>query len=485
MENLIDGAGFWRGAVAPGDSWQERDINNVMTLSWQTGTRYVDWQVMGRSLKFVAGHDAVATVGIDGDPIVVTASTDYYLEGRIYHTAGCDDVQLWAWDATHAALLGSVTWDEQDDAWHKKGFTFATPVGCISLVVYIYRRNADSTAGNKTWYADAVYLTPGTTAPVGWCSGRNLTNELDAADQINVLCVTEIPGEVEAEAQLEVQYGAYTTYTQYLSRRTRDDPHNMIGTLRSADAVVTAGDASCLDSALVGDVNAIGGSRVTVTFAGNQTMQLRCYWDIAANLASYYGRWGLIVLTNKSADTDTVTMQMKAQQDIPNFSQGQLYTKTVNLVAAPDWIPQDGWELYSFPVGTHDNDYWGVGDFWRIMVYAAISGGAAWDELWIGGLYLVPLDEAYTVAGGVNLANALARFKNLDGDKGVFLYSAASDSYYGDFGSRGSPMALAPEVENWFQLLNTHNTGRVDITHAKTVSMTYRPRGIFLRGGNP
>ena len=79
LENYVDNPGFWRGAVAPGDSWSERDINNVMALSWEPTII----QVMGRSLKFVAGHDAVATVGIDSDPYVVTASTDYYLEDRI------------------------------------------------------------------------------------------------------------------------------------------------------------------------------------------------------------------------------------------------------------------------------------------------------------------------------------------------------------------------------------------------------------------
>ena len=475
LENYIDNPAFWRGAV-PGDSW--------VTIGAPGAVAFDPINVfMGRSLSYTFGAGA-ADEGCRSDAITVAAATDYYVQARARPGAGCDIVTLQVSDG--ATLVGFANQNfvmTPANEWHTAGFTFNSGAHATIRVEGI--RLAGSAIAGGTCLFDAFYLTPGTTAPVGWSSGRNLTNELDAADQINVLCVAEIPGEVEAEAQLEVQYGAYTTYTQYLSRRTRDDPHNMVGTLRSADAVVTAGDASCLDSALVGDVNAIGGSRVTVTFAGNQTMQKRCYWDIAANLASYYGRWGLIVLTNKSADTDTVTMQMKAQQDIPNFSQGQLYTKTVNLVAAPDWIPQDGWELYSFPVGTHDNDYWGAGDFWRIMVYAAISGGAAWDELWIGGLYLVPLDEAYTVAGGVNLANALARFKNLDGDKGVFLYSAASDSYYGDFGSRGSPMALAPEVENWFQLLNTHNTGRVDITHAKTASVTYRPRGIFLRGSNP
>lgn len=495
LENYINNPGFWRGAV-PGDSWTEVDVGGVLTLSWETTI----WEVMGRSLKWVIAADAINSPGIDGGNITVLASTDYYFECRGYHTAGCDRITAYVYDVTHAAPLAPTVlyFNNGDNAWEKLGVTFTTPVGCVSVRITMNRNNADSTAGVKTFYCDAFYLGPGTTAPVGWSSGRNLVNHLDAdPDNLNVLCVTEIPGEVEAEARFDVTMGA-TNGEIRIAKRTRDNPYNFIWELQAADAYATVDahfgltDATCIDSLKEDDATAPGGHRITVTFAGDQTMKLRCYWNITTNLASYYGKYAVAFLLRASAATDVIKVQMYANLNgLSSWLQSGDVSGTATTAPANEWELMDGWSVISWPIGTHLDDLWAAGNAWRIELHASITGTAAWDNLYVAGAYLIPLDEAYEIAGnsagGAFQANMIAYLCDLDGDRGAYTYSAATTRYYSNVGMVGGHPGLTPEIDNWlyFILDNVGGLPDVDITDTITVSTTYRPRGIFLRGSNP
>lgn len=478
LENYVDNPGWWRWAAAPGDSWTE--VNGADVTSTQDTTYY---EVMGYSLKQVYIVDAVNDTGVISDAITVTADTAYYFQVRNYRAAGCDTLTARVYDASNAAVIAAsaLTFDGAAGAWDKQGVSFTTPAGCVSVQIELYCLAANSVAGG-TAYWDAVYLEPRSDAPTGWSSGRNLTNELDAADQINVLCVTEIPGEVEAEARLDL---TLTNGGQYfhLARRTQDSPHDFIWELFGADAVVTAGDAACKDTTLVADAAAPGGQRVRCTFAGTQTMDLRCYWDISTNLSSYYGKFAIAVLARKTGVSDTVTMRIDTLGENAYWRQSGV--ETIDVPAATVWELLTGWNIMSFPIGGHDNDSWGAGNYWRIRIWAATDGTPT-DELYIAGVYLIPLNQDYLVSGGVSLAAGfLLSIKELDGDRGAFPYSSASGTYYGGLGAVGTYPLLSPEIENWLYLIMADSANEVTITDAATASITYRPRGIFLRGSDP
>jgi hypothetical protein len=484
LENYVANPGFWRGATAPGDNWTEDDVGAVLTLAWDTTI----YEVMGRSLKWTIGADAVNYPGIHQD-VAVAASTNYYFEVRGYHTAGCDRITAYLWDLIGAAVIpGTILYfDNQDDAWEKLGAAFTTPVGCTSLRIVMNRSAADSSPGNKTFYCDAFYIEPRTDAPVGWSSGRALKNRLDStAGNINVLCVTEIPGEVGAETTITCN-PAQSFTLEYIAKRTRDDPYGFIWELLGADAFVTATDANCIDSVLAADATAPGGQRVTVNFATDQTMKLRCYWRIAAD-RHYKGSYQVYILANKSASTDMVTMRVRARSWYPTsvlFDQG--YTQTVKMIYQwPSWSPYGDWCVFSFPCGVRDDDTWLATDYWYIMVYAAIAGAAAWDNLYIAGALLVPVDEAFAIAGNEAYQfNSTYDFywKNMDGDRGFFTTTASKRT--NNLGYVGTLVTLEPKVENWLYFLQNQTSLETYINDAMTVSLTYRPRGKFLRGANP
>jgi hypothetical protein len=353
---------------------------------------------------------------------------------------------------------------------------------------------ANSTAGDKTYYLDAVYLTPGTTAPIGWSSGRNLMNHLDSgADHLNVLCVTEIPGEVEAETVYCLDMDDTSQYLR-LAKRTRDNPHDFIWELNADTAYTTADahyaltDAACIDSLKENDAACPVAHRITVTFAGDQTMRMRCYWDITANLASYYGKFGVVLITKRNALTDTIKVQLYENDELSNY--GLLTSIEPAGTAWNVYKTFDGWETLVFRVGSSDNDLFGAGNNWRICVYASTAGGAAWDELHIAAAFLVPLDEGYLLAGGSIYAFGFgimpSKLKNLDGDLGFFRHLTTDDSYSANIGMIGRFPQLTPKVENWFYLLTCTGTSQTyALDDTGRMSVQYRPRGIFLRGTNP
>jgi len=198
LENYIDNPGFWRGA-APGDSWAEVNAGDVASTIDTT-----IYEVMGQSLKQVYIVDAVNDTGVISDAQTVVASTEYYFEARNYRAAGCDVLTAQVYDATAGAVIATsvLTFNGATGAWVKDGVAFTTPVGCVSVQIELYCLAVNSVAAG-TAYWDAIYLEPRSDAPTGWISGRNLVNHLDDdADHLNVVCVTEIPGEVEAEAKI-------------------------------------------------------------------------------------------------------------------------------------------------------------------------------------------------------------------------------------------------------------------------------------------
>jgi len=192
-----------------------------------------------------------------------------------------------------------------------------------------------------------------------------------------------------------------------------------------------------------------------------------------------------VVLAKKVGATDTVRMTIDAIQDSDHWQQEGV--EQIEIPVAANWEVVQGWNALSFPIGTHDNDLWAAGNFWRIRIYASITGAAAWDELRIAGVYLVPLDDSYLMSQFtyVMVTNCITSIKDLDGDRGVYFYDPAATRYYSNIGAVGIYPSLAPEVENWLYLIMVDSANEVDITDAVTASITYRPQGIFLRGTNP
>jgi hypothetical protein len=491
LENYVRNSGFWRGTTAPGDNWNEVDPAGNLTLAWEATI----WEVMGRSLKWTLAPDPVNSIGINSSQIVVTGDTEYYFEVRGYHTAGCDGVGAYVYDDTHLAWIPAsfLYFDNQDDAWEKLGVSFTTPVGCVLAHVTIERNAASSSPGDKTFYCDAVYLTEGTDAPTGWSSGRDLVNCLDdTAGNINVLCVTEIPGEVEAEVKLTIDNDASTTYLRSASR-TRDDPHNFIWQLTPCAAYTTAeggvGAActpgltfvGCLDSDKIVDATSPSGSRVNVSFAGTQTAALRCKWHITDDLASYYGMFLLLLIAKMEGTTDKATVYWQLSDE--GNTEGPIIRKEIS---GTTWTLYDGFEQFSFPVGTRDNDLFGAGNEWQIRLYASTDGTPT-DDLHIAGAFLVPIDEHHYIGGSGNPFGATADMivKDMDGDRGLFAHSSVTDTYWPNQGLLGSVTLLSPEVENYLYVLGLGDAQAYTLTDGHVVSVEYRPRGKFLRGSNP
>ena len=502
LENYIDNPGFWRGA-APGDSWAEANGGDV------TSTIDPDvWEVMGRSLKQVYIVDAVNDTGVISDAQTVVASTEYYFEARNYRAAGCDVLTAQVYDASNFAPIAAsvLTFNGATGDWVKDGVAFTTPVGCVSVQIELYCLAADSVAAG-TAYWDAIYLEPRSDAPTGWSSGRNLVNHLDTgaghADHLNVVCVTEIPGEVEAECDIVATYtdAALGVNNIYVAQKVGNDPSGFVWQFTPCGMYTTAEggaggactpgytDVLCIDSDKIVDANAPSGSRIEVDFATDQTMRLRCHFSVTADFENYRGTYQLAVLCKKAAGADTVKMKMRALQDVVGNTQGYVVSRTVQTeVDATAWGLLSGWQILSFPIGQH-GDTWDTGNRWRIELYASISGGAAWDALMIGGACLVPLDSAYLICESPTYSGAPAgidyHIKDMDGERGVFPYDSTNARYYSSISAVGAHPQLAPTVENWLYWAYKLLGATLVITPTLRVALTYRPRGKFLRGSNP
>jgi len=493
LNNYFDNPAFWRGATPPGDHWTKlADPAANLVLEWDREL----FVFQCRSLKMIFSHDAVNDLGVTSGLAIVRGETEFYLELRGFHPAGCDDVRVSIWDLTGAPfeIAASVmVFDNQDDAWETLGTTFTTVAGARTLVAYVRRMAVDSTAGDKEFWIDALYLDEGATVPTGWCSARDIVNHLDDdAGHINTFCVAEIPGEVEAEMRLDINVADEAEYI-HIAKRTRNDPCLMQWQLLPCEGYTTAEggaggacvpgltDAACIDTDKIIDANSPSGSRITCNFAGAAAMNLRAYWEITTDLFSYYGKWMLGVLCDVSGTTDTIRMRIFVYQDIQNWGQGYVLEQTVPNAPAGEWELLSGWQILSLPVGTHDDDLWDVSNRWRIEVHAETDGTT--DDLWIAGAYLIPLDEGYFIGGDPTFSGGLAMsIVDLDGIKGVFPY--AGNRRYSNVGCVGKYPSLTPEVENWFYFALSEWNDYV-IANTMEISLRYRPRGIFLRGLDP
>jgi len=299
-----------------------------------------------------------------------------------------------------------------------------------------------------------------------------------------VLCVTEIPGEVEAEVRYALDLDDNTRYAR-IAKRTRDDPHDYIWEFNGVDAHTTTTDpVYCIDSSLAADATAPGGQRVTVTFAGDQTMQRRCFWPVTSDLVSYYGKFIAFVIAKMEGTTDTATLKVYLR-DESNYIGGEL----TRDVSGTTWRLKDGWDVLCYRVGTWDDDLFSAGNDFELQIYASTDGTPT-DYLHIACAFLVPVDEGLIAAGGATLLTAAVGpelyIKDLDGDRGAFAYmGGAFDTYLPNQGMIGNFPFLSPEVENWLYFVLTHTMDGYTFDDSWKVSLTYRPRGIFLRGSNP
>lgn len=342
-------------------------------------------------------------------------------------------------------------------------------------------------------HIDKMLVMEASNVPTGWMSSSYLTNHYDRdACDINFLSVCDIPGETEAEAKMLVELDDDTAYLRY-AKRTRNDPCKFIWELNACEAYTEfeTGGAPCVpgntditglidDSDKTGDVSSPCACRITVDFAATQNMFHRCYWDITNNLANHYGQFVLWVVAKVTGLADIIKMEIRIE-DETNIIHGQNEI-TIDRTL---WGVFDGFEVFSFRIGTSDNALLGVGNNWRIILRASNSNPTPIDSLHIACAYLVPVDEALPLVGGgigifVGGASSII-LKNMDGDKGFFVYGSTSDTRYPNIGAVGEYPSLTPEVENWLYFVTQ---GWV-LDDTFRISLKYRPRGIFLRGTNP
>lgn len=373
--------------------------------------------------------------------------------------------------------------------------------------------NALDVAGNIWIYAIIRTITPPCTGiahidkmlvmeasnvPTGWMSSSYLTNHYDRdANEINFLSVCDIPGETEAECAITATVSEEGTL-YHVARRTRHEPCNFPWQLLACDAYTHSepgappctpnliDNVTCFDSDKIGDGNSPCACHIRVDFNAAQNMQTRAYWPITTNLTNHQGKFTVAVLCRKTGATDTINMQIRMYQDTAFWRQGAVVK--IDVPTATDWELLYGWQTMSFPIGSHDDDLWDTGNQWVLEVAAEnLSDGAHADNLLIAGAYLIPLDEGHLVAGS-NLfdvvANSSLTVQDMDGDKGAFPWDTALNTYYSNVGAVGKYPVLTPEIENWFYFILA-DFNEVNIDDNATVSIEYRPRGIFLRGANP
>ena len=347
-------------------------------------------------------------------------------------------------------------------------------------------------------HIDKVLVMEASNVPTGWMSSSYLTNHYDRdANTVNFLSVCDIPGEVEAESRYLIDIDDSTAYLR-VARRTRNNPCNFIWQLIPCEGYTTAeggaGGActpglidgvTCIDSDKIIDATSPSGSRINVTFAGDQTMRRRCYWDIGLTpldreLMSYYGKFQLLLVAKMAGGTDDATIRVLAS-DSPN-TLGYVAERDVSGVA---WTLYDGWETLAYRIGTVDNDLFGAGNSLRILIYAETDGTPT-DDLHIAGAFLVPIDESFILGGSFQFASTVDFIlKNMDGEAGLFAYASATDVYYPNLGAIGTYPLLTPEVENWLYFVLTGSLESYGLDDTFNVGLKYRPRGIFLRGTNP
>jgi len=331
--------------------------------------------------------------------------------------------------------------------------------------------------------------------PTGWKSSDYLMNHYDRdANTVNFLSACDIPGEVDAECRMNL-HTIYQASNIRVTRKTMNSPCAFVWQLIPCEGYIfgeagggcTPGltdNVNCIDSDKIADGTSPSNSAIEVDFV-NLNMVLRAYWDISTNLSSYYGRYAFVVLAKQTPGvTDTIKIRMIAHAPTAYWTQDGTSEISTTLAAAGDWPIVEGWNIFTFPVGQDRRDFFSAGNRWRIELHASSTGTT--DDLHIAGVYLVPLEQM-SISGHSTFLVMQANFdgwiSNLDGDKSFTMYSPTTDRYYSNTGYVGVLPTITPEIENYFYLIFNRG-GSVDIDEGMTCGLTYRPRGIFLRGTN-
>ena len=518
LSNLLDNPGFeeWNAGICDSepDCWTDHE-----SLAAGTGTNQQETDTVEEGCEAlrieVAGINNADYKGVYQDLGAAAGSgrvsddVEYTLLAWVQNEAITNGViQVYAVGSVSGTLGTAISSGAANADYTMYECQFTPSGGDAAGNVYIFARILGTVNGcSGIAHIDKMLVMEGSNVPTGWMSSSYLTNHYDRdPNTVNFFSVCDIPGEVDAECDVMLTMDD-TEGEIYVSQRTRNQPCEFIWQLIPCEAHTTAEggvggacqpgltDAACIDSDKIIDASAPSGSRIEISFA-NQTMQQRCYWDIgldalARDLISYYGKFAVILLCETSGNTDTIGIKVRGLENgLGPAMPAHIIAQTTTTAPANEWNMVTGWSILEFPIGTHQDNRWDAGNFWRISVYAE-TDGVPTDTLYIAGAYLVPLDERYLVAGD-DLGQAFGstmdvHIHNLDGDRGVFPHSFTTNRDYSNVGAVGQYPQLVPEIQNWlyFILANIGTQSDVDITDTATAAITYRPRGIFLRGTNP
>jgi len=507
LENLLDNPGFeeWNDGICDSqpDCW-----TNMVSITGGSGTNNQETEVVEEGCKAlrieVEGINNNDYKGVEQNSTArVRAYSEYTLLAWVQNEdiSAVADIRVDAYAPAVRTMCTAISSGLPNAEYTLYSCQFTPDLTDIAAGIII-RAYIDATATPCTAQAriDKMLVMETSNVPVGWMSSSYLTNHYDRdPNEVNFLSVCDIPGEVDSELRLDlVSDGALTTL--HLAKRTREKPCNFIWQLLPCDAYTEAESAGppCnpnLVHALAKDSDKLiagtspCGCYVDVDFALVQNMAVRCWWEIKPaiieQLESYSGKFAVAVLADKSMDTDSVHMQVYAYADHSFFLQGQI----INQVVLPaDWGIISGFSVFSFPPGAHDRQQWDQGNEWRIGIRASITGAAPWDHLMIAGVLLIPLDEAYCVAGAgfeLSIGDEIS-ISDLDGIEGMLAIAdtGVDRRFYSNIGYVGKIPGLTPKVENYLYFLWRDDIGTI-IANTMKVTARYRPRGIFLRGTNP
>jgi len=504
LSNLLDNPGFeeWNNGICNSqpDCWTDYQTAGAAGENQQE-TDTVEEGCEALRIELIAAAAGLYQGVTQNIGARVRADTEYTLLARVQNEAIVNGKLYVFVEGAAAAVRGTAI----NDGLARADYTLVscqfTPLtGDIAANVHIrVRLEAVGGACTAIAHIDKMLVMESSNVPTGWMSSSYLVNHYDGdAGHINYLSVCDVPGEVEAECEIEFHPVA-TLSGAHIIRRSIDNPCNMLWQLTPCNAATkletgaggacTPGntDAFLFDSDKVIDATSPDGSHINVDFLTAQTMETRAYWHLTQNLGDYKGAYQFLLLCKKTLDTDTVKVKIGAFSGVAGSSQGYVVSQEAETAVAGDWNLMSGWNLLSWPVG-ESLDLWGAGNYWSLRVEASIDGAAPWDNLQIAGAYLALLDERYVIAGSPISADMGANdtiyVRDLDGKRGYFSYDGPQDRHDPNRGYVGRLPALEPSIENWFHFAFV-KVNTVDIDEGATVSVTHRPRGIFLRGSNP
>ena len=494
LSNLLDNPGFeeWNNDICNSqpDCWTDYQTAGAAGENQQE-TDTVEEGCEALRIELIAAAAGLYQGVTQNIGARVRADTEYTLLARVQNEAIVNGKLYVFVEGAAAAVRGTAI----NDGLARADYTLVscqfTPLtGDIAANVHIrVRLEAVGGACTAIAHIDKMLVMESSNVPTGWMSSSYLVNHYDGdAGHINYLSVCDVPGEVEAEVRYPIDLDNDTRYLR-VAKRARNEPCKFIWELNAkdayceTDAIFGLVAADTADSTKVVDPTAPGGHNITVDFDNQQLMVRRCAWSITNDLTSYFGAFVLLVVAKRQNATDTIKMNIRGNDEYSSIGG----TKK-RAISATSWTLYDGWEVLCFRVGASDDELFGAGNDWRIELWASTSGAAPGvTNLYIANAYLMAVDEAHAAGGYAALGTAPYQMilKNMDGDKGLFLYKPSTDTYYPNLGLVGPFPLLTPEVENWLYFITTTTNDVYVFDDTYHVSLRYRPRGIFLRGGDP